>query len=189
MQNNSGPYFEVALILNSALSTVEMYKALDSDPETRKFLNEIIRTYWESGSYTAAYDKLKEPVEEPDTPSTPSLAEALRNDEQKISFNQINPKNNGTKSRARYEAYKSAASIGAAKQLGATKNDLNHDFRKEFMTIHPNVLPCAEPPPLPDDSGGVTHSIPNGQIQEGCCFLRMATLHFVRTKGSFVYWM
>jgi hypothetical protein len=135
---------------------VEMYKALGTDPETAKHLNKIITAYWKSGSYSAAFELLTD-GDESDTLSTPTSAEALKNDEQKISFNPINPKNKNSFSRERYEAYKKAKTIGEAMQLGAIRGDINYDFNKKLLTLHHHVLPSPEPMPLPDDSGGVTH--------------------------------
>mmetsp|Transcript_38747 Transcript_38747/g.50127 ORF Transcript_38747/g.50127 Transcript_38747/m.50127 type:complete len:128 (-) Transcript_38747:64-447(-) len=100
----------------------EYYKALSHDPETMKYIVDIISEFWESGSYPSDPQSMQEP-QPSDTSSTPTI-EVARTDHLKISFNQINPKNSGTRSRARYERYKAATTF--KKLFGPWSDDSRH---------------------------------------------------------------
>merc|ERR1712008_58545 len=47
--------------------------------------------------------------------------------DQKVHFDEKNPKRPGSLSYARYEKYKSASTVSAARKLGAAVGDISHD--------------------------------------------------------------
>ena len=78
-----------------------------------------------------------------------------------VSYLQANPKRaemNGvpTKSFIRYDGYKDATNIAAAKDSGATANDVKWDLEHGYMVLHP-PLEDRVLGPLPDDGGEVKY--------------------------------
>ncbi len=52
-----------------------------------------------------------------------------------ITFQPDNPHRGGTAAYARYDLYKGAQSVGAARELGATSQDLKGDLEKEYARL------------------------------------------------------
>ena len=52
-----------------------------------------------------------------------------------IRFVDENPKKNGTKAFEKYERYKVAATVGHARELGASGTDLQFDYKRKYLTI------------------------------------------------------
>ena len=89
----------------------------------------------------------------------------------KISLKQLNPKREGTKSRARYAKYKFATTIGEMRKLGATIPDLTMDLRKgnlRFIGSKTHDHPHERTATISDQAPvGASLRNPNGQVPVG----------------------
>ena len=54
-----------------------------------------------------------------------------------LTFQAANPKRQRTCAWSRYERYKVATTVGHARELGATSEDLRHDTQRGFATVTP----------------------------------------------------
>ncbi len=55
--------------------------------------------------------------------------------EQRVRYEVTNPARAGTPRHARYEAYKTATTIGEARRLGATSQDISMDIQRSALTL------------------------------------------------------
>ena len=132
---------------------IELYKALEEDDETKLYFEDMLTCVWKSGSFPTGdiADGPAQPM------PNPTIAIA-RKDGWTISFEQRNPKQQESKSHDRYEQYKSSRTCAEALQNGASLNDLNHDFKHNFLFLHdPTTTPRDEPMQISDDSLGVMY--------------------------------
>jgi exonuclease III len=137
----------------------EYFKALHTDVETCQFLKDVIKVYWESGSWPGNYVP---PFEKPQPtllPSDPLEAiKVLQADNWRISF-APNPHKAGTQVGAKYDAYASSSSVTEALSRGATLGLLAKKLKAKQLITHD---PADEPDtsatgPLPDDAGCVAY--------------------------------
>ena len=55
--------------------------------------------------------------------------------EQKVRYEEANPARAGTVRHARYEIYKAATTLGEARRLGATSQDISMDVQRGALTL------------------------------------------------------
>ena len=138
----SGGNIRVFVKATAAPPSSTLYSELQKSlPEGRQIdevtLGELAR--FEGATQVGGASSSTEPARIPRTPRAPEVDPRAPYrrfpNELKIKYSDRNPARRGTPRHARYENYKTAKTVGAARALGATSGDLSADIEKGALTI------------------------------------------------------